>query len=60
MTAILTLMQIDTAHGCMGYSYLREGFDGQTRRESVLYLRGADGWTSNVVILPAETLRRAF
>ena len=60
MTSILTLAQIETAHGCLGYSYLREGFDGETRRESVLYLRDGHGWTSNVVILPAETLRRVL
>lgn len=55
MTSILTVAEIDSAHGAFGYSYLREGFCGApAKRETLVYLRDGNGWTCRVLIMPAE------
>lgn len=55
MQAIKTVVEIDTAHGAMGVSFLREGFlDFPATRETLVYLRDGAGWTSRVLIMPAE------
>lgn len=56
MQAIKTVVEIDTAHGAFGFSYVREGLmsDDPAKRETLVYLRDGAGWTCRVLIMPAE------
>ena len=56
MQTIKTVVEIDSAQGAFGFSYVREGFMDYlpAKRETLVYLRDGAGWTCRVLIMPAE------
>ena len=61
MLPVNSIIEVENTLGTIGYSVLqRPIFGGQPERKTVLFLRDREGYTQNVVIVPAEILRGSF
>jgi hypothetical protein len=61
MLPVNFITEVENTLGTIGYSVLQRSiFDGEPERKTVLFLRDREGYTQNVVIVPAETLRGSF
>jgi len=61
MQPVNFISSVEHTIGCVGYSSLVYSLDGRTiGRTTILFLRDKDGWTRNVVIAPAATLREVI
>jgi hypothetical protein len=60
MQTVKWISDVNAALGTTGYSVLEQTWGGEVRRTTALFLRGSDGFTERVLILPAETVRGAF
>jgi hypothetical protein len=60
MQTVKWISDVPAALGTTGYSVLELSWGGEVRRTTALFLRGSDGFTERVLILPADVVRGAF
>jgi len=60
MQVVNFLSDVNYTSGTTGYSVLYNNWLGAANRTTVLFLRGVDGFTQTVLILPADVVRGAF
>jgi len=54
MQPVNFISSIESSYGALGYSALVKPFTGKPERKTLYFLRDADGWTKQVLILDAK------
>jgi hypothetical protein len=54
MQTVRLLSEIQNSAGALGFSVLREFYDGKVERMTCVYLRDGNGWSQKAIIAPAE------
>ena len=56
MQPVILISEVENSLGATGYSVLQRQFGGKVERMTMLLLRDSNGWTQNVLILPADVV----